>query len=147
MCVGGGGGGSGNGFHLYWPRKTNETMHTVDSLASASLTGGGVSTFSVTTNCVRAARPSGRARCGAGAGCSAITYQSLTTNCGNHSWETDAKTALHLAFSKQGTAFLQKRTHVLDTHDRLRVDRSGRVPREQQMLKRNLPRVMCHQVY
>ena len=28
------------------------------------------------TTC-RAARPSGRARCGAGAGCSAITYQSL----------------------------------------------------------------------
>ena len=27
--------------------------------------------------CVRAARPSGRARCGAGAGCSEIKYQSL----------------------------------------------------------------------
>ena len=28
--------------------------------------------------CVRAARPSGRARCGAGAGCSAIKHQSLS---------------------------------------------------------------------
>ena len=27
--------------------------------------------------CVRAARPSGRARCGAGAGCSAMKYKSL----------------------------------------------------------------------
>ena len=31
--------------------------------------------------CVRKARPSGRARCGAGAGCSAIRYQSLLTAC------------------------------------------------------------------
>jgi len=32
------------------------------------------------TDCVRAARPSGRARCGAGAGSSAIQYQSLSGN-------------------------------------------------------------------
>ena len=32
--------------------------------------------------CVRAARPSGRARCGAGAGCSAIRYQSLQCSAG-----------------------------------------------------------------
>ena len=38
---------------------------------------GGAHSFSTQERCGRASRPSGRARCGAGAGCSAIKYQSL----------------------------------------------------------------------
>jgi len=47
------------------------------SQTSAAERGSHSSAVLIFVPCVRAARPSGRARCGPGAGCSAIKYQSL----------------------------------------------------------------------
>jgi len=78
-CKGGGGGGMVGSLYsecsvVGWQRYLEQTLcfYVASLLYASSIMGNGV-----TSTMRRAAHPSGCARCGAGAGCSAIKYQSL----------------------------------------------------------------------
>ena len=97
----------------------------------------------------RAAHPSGCARCGAGAACSA-KYQLLPGICdegfeGDSEWKSSQISALQLFLKILINAEMVGSLNSLPSHPQGHSPVGG-VPREQKMLKGHLPRVIYHQV-